>query len=126
MTDFKAKTLKYRAGSDTQGPVPLAMACEWTLPSDAAKKARVVVFGGSNFLSNQFLQAPGNGDVGVNSFSWAAEEENKISIHPKEDETRSMNISNVGASFIYYLTVWIMPIAILALGGWVWYRRRSL
>lgn len=126
LNDLKAKALKFHPGIDTKGPVTLAMACEWTLPTDATKMARLVVFGNSNFFTNQFLQGPANLDVGLNTFSWIALQENKISIHPKEDDMRVMNLSNVGASFIYYLTVWVMPIAILALGGWVWYRRRSL
>jgi len=126
LNDLKAKALKFRPGVDTKGPVTMAMAFEWAVSTDASKKARVVVFGNSNLITNQFLQGPANLDVGLNTFSWVAQEENKISIHPKEDDMRVMNLSNVGASFIYYLTVWVMPIAILALGGWVWYRRRSL
>ncbi len=126
LNDLKTKTLKFHAGVDAKGPVTMAVACEWTLPADASKKARVVVFGNSNLFTNQFLQGPGNLDVGLNTFSWVALDENKISIHPKEDDMRVMNLSNVGANFIYYLTVWVMPLAILALGGWVWYRRRSL
>ncbi len=126
LKDLKAKSLSFRAGIDTKGPVTMALACEYVLPTDATKKARVVVFGDSNFFTNQFLQGPANLDLGLNTFSWAAVVENKITIHPKEDSMRVMNLSNVGANFIYDLTVWVMPIAILALGGWVWYRRRSL
>jgi ABC-type uncharacterized transport system involved in gliding motility auxiliary subunit len=126
LSDLKSKTLKFHPGIDTKGPVTMALAFEWSIPTDATKKARIVVFGNSNIFTNQFLQGPGNLDMGLNTFSWVALEENKISIHPKEDDMRVMNLSNVGAGFIYYLTVWVMPIAILALGGWVWYRRRSL
>jgi ABC-2 type transport system permease protein len=126
LTDFKAKTLKYHAGIDTKGPVPLAIASELTLPDDPTKKARVVVYGGSNFLSNQFLQAPGNGDVGLNTFSWVAEQENKISIHPKEDDNRVVNLTTVSAAVILYTSVFIIPLATLLIGGIVWYRRRSL
>ena len=126
LTDFKAKSLKYHAGIDTKGPVPLAVASELVLPDSPDKKARVVVYGGSNFLNNQFLQAPGNGDVGLNTFSWAAEQENKISIHPKEDDNRVVNLTNVSAAVMLYTTVFIIPLGTLLIGGLVWYRRRSL
>ena len=102
------------------------MACEWTNPENAAKKVRLVVYGNANFFTNQFLQGPGNLDVALNSFSWAAVEENKISIHPKEEDERVLNLSNVTANLIKYLTVWIMPLAVLIAGGVIWYRRRSL
>jgi ABC-2 type transport system permease protein len=126
LTDFKAKSLKYHVGIDTKGPVPLAIASELVLPDDPTKKARVVVYGGSNFLSNQFLQAPGNGDVGLNTFSWVAEQENKISIHPKEDDNRVVNLTTVSAAVMFYTSVFIIPLGTLLIGGIVWYRRRSL
>jgi ABC-type uncharacterized transport system involved in gliding motility auxiliary subunit len=126
VTDLKAKTLKYHAGIDTKGPVPLAIASEVVLPDNPAMKARVVVYGGSNFLSNQFLQAPGNGDVGVNTFSWAAEEENKISILPKDEDNRVINLTTVSAAVFLYVSVFIIPLGTLLIGGIVWYRRRSL
>ncbi len=125
-TNLKDKNLHYDAGVDTKGPVPVAMACEWTNPENAAQKVRLVVFGNSNFFTNQFLQGPGNLDVALNSFSWAAVEENKISIHPKEEDERVLTLSNVAANLIKYLTVWIMPLTVLLVGGIIWYRRRSL
>lgn len=125
--DLKAKNWKYKEGIDTKGPVPLAMACELALPDNPAKKTRLVVFGGSYFLSNQLLMiGPGNGDAGVNSFSWAAQEENKISIHPKEDETRYLNLTLVSANVMFYVAVILIPLATLLVGGVLWYRRRSL
>ncbi len=125
-TNLKEKNLKYDAGIDTKGPVPMAIACELASPGNPAKNTRLVVYGNSNFFTNQFLQGPGNLDVGLNTFSWAAVEENKIAIHPKEDDVRVLSLSNVTANLIYYLSVWIMPMAILAMGGLIWYRRRSL
>lgn len=125
--DLKAKNWKYRVGIDTKGPVPLAMACELELPGNPSKKARLVVFGSSSFLSNQLLTlGPGNGDVGLNSFSWAVQQENKISIHPKEDETRYLSLTLVSVNIMFYLTVIIIPLSTLLVGGILWYRRRSL
>ncbi len=125
-TNFKEKAPQYNEGIDTKGPVPLALACEWTPADDASKKVRVVVFGNSNFFTNQFLQGPGNIDMALNTFSWAALEENKISIHPKEEENRVLTLSNKSSNFIKYLTVGVMPLGVLVIGGVIWYRRRSL
>jgi len=123
--NMKAKELK-KTSTDLNGPVSLALVTEYTLPEDSSKKSRVVVYGGSNFLTNQFLQAPGNGDVGVNSFSWAAEEENKISIHPKEDDVRVINMTAVGTNLMFFIVVIFIPLSTLLTGCYVWYRRRSL
>jgi ABC-type uncharacterized transport system involved in gliding motility auxiliary subunit len=125
-TNLKAKTLGYHAGVDIKGPVPMAITCEWSPSDKPTQKTRLVVYGNSNFMTNQFLEGPGNLDVALNTFSWAAVEENKIDIHPKEDSMRVLNLTNVSASLIYYLVVWMLPLAILISGGIVWYRRRSL
>lgn len=126
VTNFKQKRLEFHPGVDLKGPVILAMACEWAAPETPDKKTRLVVIGSSSFLSNQYLPAVGNLDVGLNSFSWAAVEENKISIHPKEDENRVVNLSNVTANLVFYLTVVIIPGGVLIAGVVVWYRRKSL
>ena len=125
-TDLKDRALKYHPGLDLKGPVPMAVAAEWTLPDKPDTTARLVVFGNSTFVTNQMVQAPGNIDLGLNSFSWALGDNNKISIHPKEDENRVLNLSNVGASFISYLTILVLPGAVLVAGSVIWWRRRSL
>jgi ABC-type uncharacterized transport system involved in gliding motility auxiliary subunit len=125
-TNLKDKSPKYRPGIDTKGPIPLGIACEWPLTDKPDTMSRIVVYGSSTVICNQMVQAPGNIDLGLNSFSWAVGEQNKISIHPKEDETQVLNLSNVSAAFIKYLTIVILPGIVLAVGVFIWYRRRSL
>ncbi len=124
--NLKEKPLKYDAGADTKGPASLAMACEWAPPELAGKKSRVVVYGSSSFLTNQFVRVLADLDLGLNAFSWAAEDEKKISVHPKEEDVRPLNLSNVGFNLIKCLTVVLMPLSVLVAGGLIWYRRRSL
>jgi ABC-2 type transport system permease protein len=125
-TDLHDKALKYHPGIDLKGPVPMAVAAEWPLPDQPNTTARLVVFGNSTFITNQMVQAPGNIDLGLNSFSWAVGDDSKISIHPKEDTNRVLNLSNVGASFIGYFTIMVLPGAVLIAGIVIWWRRRSL
>ena len=132
ITNMKEKKPVYHPGVDTKGLCPWQWPLNWTPDSTASpntnspKKTRLVVYGNSSFLSNQFIQQFGNLDLALNTFSWAAEEENKITVHPKEDDIRQVDLSNVSVNIIYYLTVWILPLSILATGIFVWYRRRSL
>ena len=76
-------------------------------------------------MANQGVMQSGV-DLALNSFNWAAEEESKIDIHPKEEDVRTLTLSAVAANFIKFLCVIIMPLAVLGLGGFIWYRRRSL
>jgi ABC-type uncharacterized transport system involved in gliding motility auxiliary subunit len=125
ITNLKEKKPVYHPGIDTKGPVPLAIACELTLSDNPTKKTRVVVYGSSTFLSNQ-TQQYGNPDLALNTFSWVAEEENKISIHPREDEARVLNLTNVSVSLMFWFCVVVIPLATLLTGGVLWWRRRSL
>lgn len=125
MTNFKAKDLQ-KGPKDPAGPLDVAYACEYPLPDNVGKKARLVAFGGSYFLTNNSLQAPGNGDLAVNAFSWAAEDEKKISIHPKEEEQRMVNLTSVGEKLMFVLFVLLVPVGTLVTGTVIWFRRRSL
>jgi len=126
-TDFSNKKgATFQAGVDTKGPVPMAMAAERPVEGSPDKKTRVVVFGTSSFLTNQYFQAGGNQDVAANSLGWAAEAESKISILPKEEDVRVVQLSGAAANFIKYFSLAVLPFSILGLGAWVWYRRRSL
>jgi len=37
-----------------------------------------------------------------------------------------LTLSAVATNFIKYLCIVIMPLSVLAFGGFIWYRRRSL
>ncbi|HVM32990.1 MAG TPA: GldG family protein [bacterium] len=122
----KDKYFKFHKGQDLKGPIPMAIASEWPLSDKPGVTARLVVFGSSLFVINQMVQAPGNIDLGLNSFSWLVGDDKKITIRPKEDDNRTLNLSNTGVSIIYYLTVVLMPLGVIGAGILIWWRRRSL
>ena len=62
---------------DPKGPLTVAAVA-------TKDKARMVVYGTSNLASNQFLNIQGNRDFFLNTVSWLAEEEDQISIRPKD------------------------------------------
>jgi ABC-type uncharacterized transport system involved in gliding motility auxiliary subunit len=68
----------------------------------------------------------GNADLALNTFGWMAEQENKISIHPKEEDERILNISNVSNMLIICVAIILIPLAALIAGFVVWFRRRSI
>ena len=56
---------------------------------DAPKpETRIAVFGDSDFVTNGYLGIPGNTDLFLNTVNWLAQQENLISIRPKEPEDR--------------------------------------
>jgi ABC-type uncharacterized transport system involved in gliding motility auxiliary subunit len=119
-------TATFRPGIDLKGPVPVAVSCNWTSPKNAKIKSRVVFYGGSDFLTNQLSQAPGNLNLAMNTVDWVTLNQSNISIRPKTEQPRMMMLSNHAENVIYYLSVWILPLLVLAFGGWVWYKRRAI
>ena len=89
-TDFDSLQegkVSYDEGQDLPGPITLAIAAQ-----DAAGKGRVVVFGNSTFASDQLFDSYGNGDLLINAIDWAAEQEELISLTPKEPIFRQLEL----------------------------------
>ncbi len=116
----------YHPGVDIKGPIPVAVASEYPLTDGSNKRARVVVYGNTTFFSNQFSSTLGNLDLALNTFAWLGEQENKVSIHPKEEDNRTLTLSNVSAMLIVVVTIILMPLGALVAGFVVWFRRRSI
>ena len=121
---------------DKAGPVSLAAAvsapAESTPPPPAGAKpddtpkpeTRVVVFGDSDFVANQWLGIPGNRDLFLNAVNWLAQQENLIAIRPKDPEDRRITLTRDQQTRIFWLTVLIIPGLILLTGVQTWWRRR--
>ena len=63
-------------------------------PEDTQKpETRIVVFGDSDFASNGYLGIPGNRDLFLNSVNWLAQQENLISIRPRDPEDRRVTLT---------------------------------
>ena len=94
-------------------------------PADAPKpETRMVVFGDSDFVTNGYLGIPGNRDLFLNSVNWLAQQENLISIRPKDPEDRRVSLTADQAKLIFWLSILIIPGLILAAGVQTWWRRR--
>jgi gliding motility-associatede transport system auxiliary component len=110
----------------TDAPAPAATTGDSAnKPGDAPKpETRVVVFGDSDFVTNGYLGIPGNRDLFLNSVNWLAQQENLISIRPKDPEDRRVSLTSDQAKLIFWLSILIIPGLILAGGVQTWWRRR--
>jgi ABC-type uncharacterized transport system involved in gliding motility auxiliary subunit len=87
-------------------------------------ESRLAVFGDSDFVSNGYLGIPGNRDLFLNTVNWLAQQENLISIRPKDPEDRRVSLTADQAKLIFWLSIVIIPGFILAAGVQTWWRRR--
>lgn len=94
--------------------------------SKSEQATRLVVFGTSQFATNQWARFGGNADLFLNSVSWILEDESLISIRAKDEGAGRVELSARAGNLIGLLTVLLIPLAIAALGIGVWYYRRRL
>jgi ABC-type uncharacterized transport system involved in gliding motility auxiliary subunit len=75
-------------------------------------------------VTNGYLGIPGNRDLFLNTVNWLAQQENLISIRPKDPEDRRVSLTSDQAKLIFWLSILIIPGLILAAGVQTWWRRR--
>jgi ABC-type uncharacterized transport system involved in gliding motility auxiliary subunit len=112
---------------DVQGPVTIAVAIESSdkEPKAGGKAARLVVAGNSRFATNGNLGNAGNTNLLLNSVNWLAGQERLVGIAPKTPEQASLALTRAQVNRIGIFTILGMPAFAIALGIWVWYRRRD-
>jgi len=138
-SNFESGAIKFDTDTDLKGPVSVAVVATKILRSEAHDeneeaheqelkqlKATLVVIGDSDFSNNRYINFSGNGDFFLNTVSWLAEEENLISIRPKEKRNSPIHLTSSWGSAIFVLGVLIFPGIVAGTGIRIWWRRRGL
>ena len=127
---------------DVAGPVSIAVATAVPAPSsdkpdatpaknppDTADQApkpetRIAAIGDSDFAANAYLGIEGNRDLFMNTVNWLAQQENLISIRPREAADRRITLTANAATGMFWLTIVVIPAMVLGTGVFTWWRRR--
>ncbi|MBX3279508.1 MAG: GldG family protein [Acidobacteria bacterium] len=112
---------KFDEGKDTKGPVTLGVAATKAVEG---KEGRLVVIGDSDFASNRAFAFQRNGDLFMNAVNWLAEDEDLISIRPKSQANRRVDLTEGQRNMLFWLFVLVMPVAVIGAGAYVWWKRR--
>ena len=138
--ELQQGAVEFHEGQDIAGPVPLVVVTtrdvsqenEQTENTDGTAaetaqipKARIVVFGDSDFASNTYLGLSGNSDLFLNTVSWMAEEEDLIAIRPKDPETAPLILTAGQGRFAFFLTVIFLPLVVVGTGVVVYMKRKA-
>ncbi len=88
-------------------------------------EARLVVYGNSNFASDGVFEQQLNSDVFLNSVSWLSKRDDKtLSIRPKEQKNRRIEITSIQAGLLGWTALAIMPLFGFGAAGVMWWIRR--
>jgi ABC-type uncharacterized transport system involved in gliding motility auxiliary subunit len=113
---------EFNSEEDSAGPVTIAVAM--TRQEEEAKEGRLVVFGDSGFANNTYFSYSGNGDFFLNAISWLVEQEDLISIRPKETGYTPVQMTREQISKIFWGGVVALPLFCVFTGIVVWLFRR--
>jgi len=89
-------------------------------------EGRLAVFGDSEFVSNQYYYTSGNGNFFLNTAAWLTEEADLISIQPKTASPKTIQLTPSQGRLIFFVSLIILPLAVLVTGITIWARRKSL
>jgi ABC-type uncharacterized transport system involved in gliding motility auxiliary subunit len=120
-TNIKDGGAHFDEGKDKKGPISLGVAASKT---EGDKEARLVVIGDSDFAANQFFGVQRNGDLFMNSINWLAQDEDLISIRPKNPADRKVSMTEADQNQFFWITLVLMPLATIGSGLFIWWRRR--
>jgi len=120
-TEIKGGSVQYDEGKDKKGPITLGVA---GTKMNGDKEARLVVIGDSDFAANQFFGIQRNGDLFMNSINWLAQDEDLISIRPKNPSDRKVSMTEADQNQLFWIALVLMPLATIGSGVFIWWRRR--
>jgi ABC-type uncharacterized transport system involved in gliding motility auxiliary subunit len=115
------KEVKFDPKTDTQGPLSLGVAGD---KKNGDKDSRVVVVGDSDFASNQWSGLQHNGDFFFNTVDWLAQDEDLISIRPKEATDRHLTLTEGQVAGLRWVDLIFVPGIIIFSGIAIWWKRR--
>ena len=121
--------------TDKRGPIPLASAVSTpATPPDPSKppdpnapkpaETRIVVIGDSDFVSNSYAGFAGNKDFFMNVIGWLSQQENLISVRPKEAQDRRLTMTSGQQQLVGWFALLGLPGLVFASGAYSWWRRR--
>ena len=110
--------------NDESGPISIAGIVEKEI--EEGKKARIAVFGDSDFVTDKFINFSGNKDFILNTINYLCEEEILISIRSQKEENQPLLLSQKAGKFIFFLPIVIVPVLIIGIGSFITLKRKIL
>lgn len=136
LDQIKDKVTFEKEKGEVRGPLTLAYALTRPTAVEGAKtinpdnrtdvkEQRIIVVGDGDFLSNSYLGNGGNVDLGVRMAQWLTHADSMIQIPKVNVPDRKIDLSALESSVIAVIFLIVLPALLIAIGAWIWYRRRN-
>ncbi len=122
-TNLASAEIRIDPSKDKKGPFTLAAAGTYNT-GKPNNQGRFIVVGDSRWASNSFLRFNGNLDLALNMMNWLSSDEDLISIRPKEQEDRRINLTRAQFLMVRSVSQFLLPLIVIIGGVMVWAKRR--
>lgn len=112
--------VSFNEGQDIPGPVSMAALIE---KEAGDKKISLAVFGDSDFAKNGYWKNEGNSNLFLNTINYLADEEDMITIRPKEVDDSRLTLTQAEVKIVFYLVVIAIPLLVIIAGVVIYVRR---
>ena len=109
---------------DVAGPVAIAVALHREKENNAGSQ-RIVVIGDSDFLSDAYIGAGANLNLGLNIFNWLIGDDDFISVEVKPAADTKLDLDETQLVFIGFGFLLVIPLLLLIAGFRIWYVRKN-
>ncbi len=112
---------------DVAGPITIAVALTRKAPAEQNQQSqqRIVVIGDSDFLSDAYIGAGANLNLGLNIFNWLIGDDDFISIESRTSPDTRLELSDSELAIIGFGFFLIMPLLLLIAGFRIWHLRQK-
>jgi ABC-type uncharacterized transport system involved in gliding motility auxiliary subunit len=93
--------------------------------AESPNEQRIIVLGDGDFLSNAYLGNGGNLELGINMVQWLSRGDALLNIPAKIAPDRNLQLSPVASGAIAVGFLFLLPILLIGIGAWIWFKRRS-
>ena len=100
------------------------VAAAGTYRGEGGKEGRFVVVGSSDWVANYVFRFAGNRDLFLNMMNWLSNDEDLISIRPKDPADRRIQLTRSQMSLVFFFSQVLLPAFVLIAGIMVWWKRR--
>ncbi len=121
--NLSSPEIRIDPNKDKKGPFTLAAAGTYDT-GKSNNQGRFIVVGDSRWASNSFLRFNGNRNLALNMMNWLSSDEDLISIRPKEQEDRRINLTRAQFLMVRSVSQFLLPLIVIIGGVMVWAKRR--
>jgi len=120
--EIKGKIKFDKETQEVTGSLNIALALTRNL--NKGTQQRIVVIGDGDFLSNTFLGNVGNLEMGLRLFNWLTHDDQFIDIPIKVATDRRLNLTPLTIGIMGFGFLFIIPSCLIAVGFFIWYKRK--